>query len=275
LRCFRADINKYLTIIRVQILEFRASRFLGRRNQYNFLEKLEFIDQVLSKYSQPPVFKETVEQSAPITVTLTSPKTNFIEVQPMNQKTGILPRSIGRTFHKIQDDIRPKSEEELLQNFRKSRRTTRQALQTLLLLILVPLIVQKTSKQFLILPWVEKHQNIVFLNGEMKEEVLKELRGFEEELKFDSLLGEAPRISPEDREKRVCEKVQELAEEFRWRGQNAVSNCLADILSFFTFLVLALSNPQGINFNRVFIIAVSSYGYSIVDKLTKSFRKFS
>lgn len=140
LSCFQADVDKYLNIIKIKIAEFEFSRLLLRGANYTFLYKLSFIDQILTKY-QISAKEKPILQSLNLSEKLVALKSAYnsksqvksseitlIDVKPINQKSGALPRSIGRTIGKIKTEINPYSEEELLQNFRRSRRITQQAL---------------------------------------------------------------------------------------------------------------------------------------------------
>ena len=87
-------------------------------------------------------------------------------------KTGIFPRSIGRTFKKIFRDISPNADQEFIKKYQISRQRTTIAVKFLLLLIIVPLLTHQLSKRIFILPLVEKmrteNSHLIFLNQEMK-----------------------------------------------------------------------------------------------------------
>ena len=70
------------------------------------------------------------------------PTENAIDVETVTEKTGVLPRSIGRTINKIKSDFNPKKEEDIVRKFRSSRAKTKTAVRFLLTLILVPLLTQ-------------------------------------------------------------------------------------------------------------------------------------
>jgi hypothetical protein len=125
------------------------------------------------------------------------------------------------------------SEEKVVGKFRKSRIQTIISLRFLALLIIIPLLTQSIAKNFLVLPMVEKvrgNEAQVFINAEMKEEALNELRDYEEELKLEHLIHKTPAIAPEIREDKVKEKADELASEFRHKSNSAISNIFADAI---------------------------------------------
>ncbi len=157
-------LDKNLTIIKVRLAEFRLSRSVLSISHPALLEKLKFIDEVIEKYS---LRYDSVNNSALLPVVKTL-KINNSEVnklsnssnlsnksQPISQKTGVLPRSIGRTINKIKADFTPEAEEEFLKNYRISRNRTTIALKFLITLMIVPLLIHQLSKRILIIPIVE------------------------------------------------------------------------------------------------------------------------
>jgi len=165
----------------------------------------------------------------------------------------------------------PASEEELVRNFQASRKTTRRAINFLLLLIIIPLLTQEISKQFLIFPAVEHFRSAestpIFLNWEMEEEALKELQSFEEELKFEKLLKHSPDISPEAMEAKISFKANEIAEDFQHKSNNAVANVFADLLGLIAFAVVVLTNKKG-------VVAIKNLLNEIIYGLSDSAKAF-
>lgn len=261
LDCFLNDLEKHLSFIRLKLAEFKVSRFLLHHADYQFLEKTNFIDQVLLKYQTSNLDPILIYPSSS-TQTNMKPSQNqlnssihledFSTAQngSVSDKKGALPRSIGRTFNKIKTQIDPRSEEQLLQSFRASKRTTKRALTCLLLMILIPVLTQKLTKEFLIFPNVEKfrtgEETSIFINAELKEEAMKEIQAYEEELKFENRLHQTPIISPEEMEEKLNEKAQEIAESFKHKGNHAISNVFADIAGVIALTLVVLFNRQGV-----------------------------
>jgi hypothetical protein len=280
LDCFITDLNKYLNLIKINLAEFKVSRFL-LANKTNFpLEKLVFIDNIVERYT--PKKNEIVLGSQPQAIAKPAKKdrsnlnparenTNFMKIDPIDQKTGALPRSLGRTIQKLKDDFDENTEEKIVQNFRRSRKTTKLAIRTFLLLILIPLLIQQLSKQFLFLPVIEKNRAnntaAIFINSEMQEEALKELQIFEERLNFEALLGRAPDLNLEEKEEVIKEKVQELAIEFKEKSNIALSNIFADFLSLVAFTFVVFTNKTGIG-------AIETLLDSVVYDLSDSAKAF-
>ncbi|BAZ69440.1 MAG: CemA family protein [Pelatocladus maniniholoensis HA4357-MV3] len=194
-----------------------------------------------------------------------SSKINEMRVTPASQKTGFLPRSLGRTFNRIKSDFSPNAEEQYIRNFQIARNRTRIAIRFLIMLIVVPLLTQYLSKQLLISPIVERvrGENIshLFLNEEMEEKALKELNFYEKELKFESLLRKSPPLAPEVVEAKLKNKAKEIAETFRQESQNAISNVFADLVSLVAFAFVIATNKREIVIVKSFIDEII-YGLS-------------
>jgi CemA family len=263
LDCFISDLNKNLNLIKIELWEFKISRFLLTKNNYNPpLEKLVFIDKIVEKYNQKnereivdlTLVKKTPQTSdrskADLNVNGAKESINFMNIDPIDKKTGALPRSLGRTLQKLKDDLDDNTEEKVVQNFRRSRKITKLAIRTFLLMILVPLLVQQLTKDFIFLPAIERNRDnnktAIFMNSEMQEEALQELQIFEERLNFEALIGRAPNLNLEDKEDKLKEKAQELAVEFKEKSNIALSNVFADILGLTSFAIVAFTNKTGI-----------------------------
>ncbi len=186
-----------------------------------------------------------------------SSKINEMRVTPASQKTGFLPRSLGRTFNKIKSDFSPQAEEQYIRNFQISRNRTRIAIRFLIMLIVVPLLTQYLSKQLLISPIVGRVRGEntpqIFLNEEMEEKALQELKFYEKQLRFESLLRKSPPISPEVVEVKVKEKAKEIAENFRQESQNAISNVFANLVSLIAFAFVIATSKREIVIVKSFI----------------------
>lgn len=263
------------------------------------IEKLNFIDSIILKYSDNkssetslvPFSSEKRNQiiKADINDLLTNEgnsdeqkpvqKTNLLNngkvtnVDTVADKTGVLPRSILRTFNRIQEELDPNAEEKVVKNFRNSKLKTIISLKFLLTLIIVPILTQQVTKTFLVSPIVDhfrgedKSVTAVFLNLDLEEEAFVELKRFEEELRFKNLLGFAPKISIEESEEKVKEKAVEIAEEYKNRSSNAIKNIFADLLSLLAFGLVIFNSKQD-------IIILKSFMDDIVYGLSDSAKAF-
>ncbi|MBD0261349.1 MAG: proton extrusion protein PcxA [Tolypothrix sp. Co-bin9] len=256
--CLQADLDKKLNIAKLRVLEFKTSTFVFGNLNANHLAKLKLVDEVLDKYknvaedytSQALVpLSETVKNNSSQANVQPNSTIEPTRVDTINNETGVLPRSIGRTINRIKNDFNPKKEEELIRKFRNSRAKTKTALRFLLTLIIVPLLAQLLSKNLLINPIVD-HVRVesipqIFLHYEMKESALRDLQSFEEEIKFDNIINLAPRMSEEALEERVKFKAAEIAKEYWHKSNSAISNVFADLVGLFAFgLILLMSRRE-------------------------------
>ncbi len=244
------------------------------------LEKLRLIDEIVAKYTTP--FLEEISPRADVVEfpEQTSNQNNSqaskiiprIESEVVQAKsedaaknrlpnqpkgkvntTGVLPRSIFNTFNRLQVELDPNAEQDIVDKFRKSQRRTIISVRFLLLLIIVPILSHQLSKALFVGPIVEHFRDgdnsQLFINYEMEEEALLELQRFEEKIKFQALINSVPSLSPreteEEIEQEVKEKAFEIAEEYRKLSGNAIKNVFADMISVVVFICfLIFSKPQ-------------------------------
>ncbi|MBC1270209.1 proton extrusion protein PcxA, partial [Trichormus variabilis FSR] len=119
----------------------------------------------------------------------------------------------------------------------------------ILLLIIVPLLTHQLSKALIVSPIFNHCKKAdteqIFLNSEMEEEALSTLHRFEERIKFENLISNAPPLSAEAIETQIKEKAEEIAAEFRGESANAIKNVFADIFSVGAFIwLLLVSKPS-------------------------------
>lgn len=315
LACFQADLKNYLKILELRLKEFRASRYIfsstdfsgnarsgpyaawNRERSPEILEKLSFIDQILERYqpqrqevlslvpvSQLNQSQSVVRLNADGNGQTTRPATAANvdkDSDGILDKTGVLPRSITGTLHRIKRDLDPNSEEEVVQNFRNTKAKTLISIRFILLLIIVPLLTQQLSKTLIIGPIVDNFRqpdhDSIFINFELEEEALQELHVFKERIEFNRLLGGAPALadepshersreneeirpplnqrleSAENEEELLKEKVQEIAQNYYQEGSNAIKNVFADVMAFFAFAVVLMTNRRELEVLKTFI----------------------
>lgn len=255
------------------------------------IEKLNFVDNAIARYKGRKKGKVTV---VPPTPNLTSgpnrsssklvrsmPASNPAkanddgnppkpgEAERASAKRGAVPRSILRTLDIIKREIDPEegqeAEAEMVIAYRRSRDKTFRSVRFVLFLIVVPLLVFNIAKLVLIPP-VEQNfftpeTDSVFFSEVLEEEALSELSKFEEDLHFRQVLGMTPHLGKEEVEEQVREKAREIAEDYRLRSSNAVSNWVADILSLIAFGLVAYVRREDFVVFKSFIDEVV-YGLS-------------
>lgn len=303
---FQEELRKNLSLIRVRLAVFRASRTVTRISNSSMVEvdlprdatddlaisrvdrqaiwfrQLQLIDQVLGRY-------QNLDDSTNRLITLTDGARPGLEGQSSGRigrssaglepyggvsqgaiapprdpgqstnpndnlvdRVNVLPRSILRTVDRIRQDLDPNSEQEVIQDFRRSKVRTTGAIRLLLLMVIVPLLTQQFTKTFVVGPVVERLRPDtpadVFLNIEMEEEAFHELKNFEERLRFEALISKSSTLSEEAIEERVREKAAEIEEEYRHRSANALKNVFADLLAAIAFaLLLVFRKPEVAN----------------------------
>jgi hypothetical protein len=311
---FQDELKKYLKIARIRLSEFKTSRSIlnnadfrasakasanslasvtvsDTRDQPSIvLEKLRFIDEMLKRYepesdsalSLVPVNNAVPPESTPLKKQDVSQLRSRPEIEDIPSKsdsvldkTGVLPRSILGTLNRIKRELDPKSEEQIIQNFRSAKVKTVISVRFILLLIIVPLLTQQLTKNFLIGPafnffhFRSAEVTEVFINEELEEEALLELQRFEERLRFDRLLGKVPEIfqkelageeqeltparEAEIEQKLLQEKAEEIALKYRDDGTDAIANVFADFASLVAFVVVVATNQREIAILKSFI----------------------
>ena len=284
---FESELKKHLKTIRMRLVEFNASRGIfgssnqtitklsrndgttsakdsfaiqSRNNPALILEKLRFIDEVVSKYnaeekniSSPVRTPQIVinDPNEPLLRSAEQPATSISipkKVTSKTEETSVVPRSILSTLNRLKIELDPNAEREVVEKFRASQRRTLISVRLVLLLIIVPFLTFQVSKNLIVSPIVDRfrspEQGEVFLNSEMEEKALLEMQRFEEKIKFQNLLNGVIQPSPEKTEEKMKEKVHELAEEFRAEGANAVKNVFADMLAVGAFVWLLLVSKR-------------------------------
>ena len=110
------------------------------------------------------------------------------------EQTGIIPRSIIRTFDRFRKQLLPGSEKLVIQEFRISRFQVLVSVKCLLSLTVIPLLTNYLLKNFLLIPVTEnfwnRQQNEIFLNSYQQDRAFEEIRKFEEKIYFEVLTND-------------------------------------------------------------------------------------
>ena len=257
--------------------------------ELSVVEKLAFIDAVTDKYNNPN--NEEIELIATSRLDKSRRGDRLIidrnnrtlalnridkdsngkipNTETITDKTSVLPRSFMRTLNRIRQEIDPKAEdteEQVVKKFRKSRNKTAISIRFLLILIIVPLLTHQATKSLIITPLVQKYfdnhsSEVLFINHDMEEEAFMELHRYEEQIHFRSMIGMMPRISQEEEEEAIRLKAEELSEEFRDRGINAIGNVFADFFSLLAFAGIIVFCKREIQVIKSFLDEIA-YGLS-------------
>ncbi|HEY9698331.1 MAG TPA: proton extrusion protein PcxA [Trichocoleus sp.] len=239
------------------------------------LKKLRFIDDVLARYetretnpgsvlvvSEPKQISPTNPQAVVVEPSDNSRRKNKTQgradMKSLTDKTGVLPRSILETVDRIKRDLDPEAEQEIVQEFRSSRSRTNVALRFVLLLVIIPLLTQQVTKNFVVGPIVDhyrinKEQVAIFLNTEMEEEALTELQRYQERLRFETLIGQAEPRSEEEILDLVREKADEIKQEYINEGSDAIKNIFADLAGFAAFAIVLFTSRREVQVLKTFM----------------------
>jgi hypothetical protein len=184
---FQSEVEKSITLIKRQMSVFRASSTLfsladsqssqtapgdGEDDTLDLIDKpaiifkkLRFIDSILDRYTiLPPLSASSTSniiESNVIANTLAKPQTASSTNASDDKRAGladrssVLPRSILRTVDRVKQDLDPKAEVQVMRDFRSSQAKTKVALRFILLLVIVPLLTQQFTKNFIIGPIVD------------------------------------------------------------------------------------------------------------------------
>jgi CemA family len=275
-----SDINPY-----TQDVEYEA----------RILEKLSFIDAILTRYADTPtkaprssLGERAIDFIAPAEANNLAPaktaalKQNRSQIVPNptnslgrrqsnsmsnridrpgentdNDKKAIIDISLINTFRRIQQDLNPNADIQILENYRFNQGKTRTSLRFILMLILVPLLVHYISKIIVVGPVIDAYRNYhhanIFINVNLEREALEELEMFEKHLKFNQLAGIAPKIGAEQLTAQVQNKAQEVKANFYRKSSEAVKNWFADILAVITFAWLITHSNRQIEILKSFL----------------------
>jgi len=164
------------------------------------------------------------------------------------QKTGLLPRSFNQLIEKLRSSLDPNAEAKVIEEFQTSRTQTIASLRYLLLLIVIPLLINQTSKAFIVEPLVNRfwqnQPSEMVLNSEQEEKLLKEFRHFQDQVRFVMLLGESPKLSQQEMQKKIQEEAVILAQKYSHETINSISNIFANSLAAIAFITLLLKGKR-------------------------------
>jgi hypothetical protein len=275
-----SDINPY-----TQDVEYEA----------RILEKLSFIDAILTRYADTPTepprsslgeraidFIAPAESSYLLTSDADVAKQNRAQIAPNpanslgrrqsnrmsnridrpgentnNDKKAIIDISLINTFRRIQQDLNPNADVQVLEDYRFNQGKTRTALRFILMLILVPLLVHYISKIIIVGPVIDAYRNYqhadIFINVNLEREAFEELEMFEKQIKFKQIVGFAPKLTTEQIEAQVQDKAKDVKDNFYRKSAGAIKNWFADILSVITFAWLITHSRRQIEILKSFL----------------------
>lgn len=213
------------------------------------------------------------------------------------EQTGLIPRSIIRTFDRFWVQLMPGSENLMIQEFRISRYQVIVSTKCLLSLILIPFLVNYFAKLLILMPLTEylwnTQQSEIFLNSYQQNRAFRQIQDFQEKFYFEELVN-PQNFSTKDTKKKETEqllltnqiewkietkkinfqlqkkfqkKISELAFQYNKESIQGIANVFGDFISFGTIILLILGmKPQIIILTSFLTESI----YSLSDT-TKSF----
>lgn len=213
------------------------------------------------------------------------------------ERTGLIPRSIGRTVSRFLKELGPNGEKILLQEFRISRYQLWVSIKCFFTIFFVPLFVSTFFTIVVFQPTVTFFWNSaktdIFLNAFQEEQAFLQLHSYESEIYFQNLVS--PSLNDFDNVSQKLEeqglqsrsfiqqaqpstlelntvietehKMHEIAEEINQESINSILHLLGDFITFLTLVILVKLLQAEIVISRTFLTEIL---YSLSDT-TKSF----
>jgi hypothetical protein len=234
------------------------------------LNKLAVVDRVLARYKDSELsLLDSILDSHHLEESLVVSKSPELdrdeklaastipEPEILTNKPVPLLRSIFPSFTKYNRERRSNTEADVIKEFQLSRYRTKRALKFLAILIIIPLVTQQVSKNFIFSPIFSHFQaaNLleISLNSQLEREAIEEVEAFEKKIKFEINIGKTPDLSSEDVEKMVHQKSIEVARKSEHEGSNALQNIFADILSAIAFAWILIAGKRSVEILKDFL----------------------
>jgi hypothetical protein len=164
------------------------------------------------------------------------------------EKTGLIPRSIIKIAENFKNQLDPTREQNVIEQIRVSRYQTISSVKYLTSLLIIPTLVNLLLKLFIFGPfinyWWQKQNFDVFLNSSQQIRAFEELQSYEEQLRFEILIGKQENLSVKTINTKIKNKANELAKQYNEESKSALINILCDTLSLATFVSLILNNQK-------------------------------
>jgi hypothetical protein len=169
----------------------------------------------------------------------------------------VLPRSLIGVVDQVRRQLDPEAEANMVAGFRRRRDSTLVSLRILLLMILVPVLVQQVSRNYVMAPLVDHYAPVsVFISypkPHLEEKAIEKLRVYKAEVEFAALLEGKPLPSQEELQIQLAERARQLKQEADGESTEAIKNVLADLAGLAGFVLVCLLGKRDIQVLRGFI----------------------
>ncbi|MGF1494249.1 MAG: hypothetical protein ACFBSC_17740 [Microcoleaceae cyanobacterium] len=271
--------DRQLFKIRVNLAQFQTGEFfLDRKSselsdfpgiensqqEAELITKLDFIESVIGKYrDSEDDLEQMIAGPGAVPANLSKQRREPVLQQGQDIDAKITDPAVARAssgnsqtgFFGLRKELTPEYEQRVVQELRLRRKQDKIATRWLFILMLVPILVQISAKNFIFEPLFGHYTNpppdIEHLNEEIKENFFEEFNRSRESLELDELLGITPVLSVEERKERLKENAVDLWREAKEEKLNGLKNLLADSTAVLAFAGL-------IYFNRNKIMALRS-----------------
>lgn len=272
----QAKVSQQLNTIEFNLSQFQLTgRFKNLQNdpqETEILAKLAFIESVAGKYQAPTVINRPTPPASSLTIKnsnpgpsstmITDPITgtgqllaigNPSRKPPQNQQ---LIGSFVDTANQIRRELDPDYEQEVVRDLRTLRKQQATGIRWLLILIIIPLVVQITTRTFIFEPLLDaywtRNPNPADISQEVSEHFRQEFREYKEQLEIREVLGIKPAYSQEQMREKLSKKAEELFLEAGFRTLDGLKNIFADLVSLATFIGLVYLGRRQLSALRLF-----------------------
>jgi hypothetical protein len=268
---FQSTLERELLQIRFDLTQVRLGNFFNPQTNpenNNILETLKAIEDIIGKYRLdlgellPPL---------PNNQTPNLPKANLTGDTSRDKNNQAISPTTGNKFFNFQQELTPEYEQTVIKQLRTLRQQQRIAIRFILIIILVPLLVQVISRNFVFSPilnyfGVDRAKiSEVYISQEIGEKYLREFARLQEIEEIKHVLGVVK--AGHESEENFREQVEELFREAGYESQDGWKNLLSDITGLIAFIAILIFGRQQLAITRAY---VSRYFLSLND-ITKAF----
>jgi hypothetical protein len=264
---FQSTLERELLQIRLDLTQVRVANFINPQTNpenNNILQTLNAIETIIGKYR---VDLEELLPTLPNNQTLNQTNTSLTSDTPP-EKTN---PATSNKFFNFRQELTPEYEQTVIKQLRTLRQQQRIAIRFILIIILVPLLVQVISKNFIFSPvlnylGVDRAEiSEVYISQEIGEKYITEFARLREIEEIKQVLGVVK--EGHESEEKFREQVRELFKEAGYESQDGLKNLLSDITGLIAFIAILIFGRQQLAITQAY---VSRYFLSLND-ITKAF----
>ncbi|MBM5802111.1 MAG: proton extrusion protein PcxA, partial [Cyanobacteria bacterium K_DeepCast_35m_m2_023] len=179
------------------------------------------------------------------------------QLPTLSRSPEVLPRSLLGVVDQVRRQLDPEAEASVVAGFRRRRDSTLVALRVLLLLILVPVLVQQSTRLFVVTPLVDRYAPtspfLTYPKPALEERAVEQLRVFQAEVEFDALLKGKPLPTRDELQAQLSSKAQELKDQADEESTEAIKNVIADLFALFGFAAVCFCCRRDLQVLRGFV----------------------